>query len=243
MAIFKLHNYTRYNTSDLLALLDSVEACVHATRVVKPGNVRIYGMLERYWPEIHVLYRKSGESNERVSSGLRETFPVLLIVRPEDLYDSPLSALASTVGVATVPEPVRDDIAERLFDFYSTGNASTSWRVKRGLFESWKKHRDAGPPGGLAIRIENNNQESESKADKKRWSDRKRVSRAVRKTAWAVASIRRNMKLVERGILDLTKVEAVLSPTERDIHVAVSAFINQHAALEKAVETLYPQEE
>ena len=243
MAIFEIRNYTRYNTSDLVALLESVEACVHGARAVQPGRVRIYGVLERYESEIHVHYRKSKESVERVSSGLRETFPVLLIVRPEDLYDSPLSALASVVGIATIPEQIRDDIAEKFFDFYSMGIASTSWRVKRGLFESWKKHRDAGSLGGLAVRIESDNQETESKADKKRWSDRKRVSRAVRKTVWAVAAIRKNMKLVERGSLDLTKVEAALSLTERDIHVAVSAFLNQHVVLEKAVETLYSKEE
>jgi hypothetical protein len=236
MPVFTFKNFTRYNTEDLLELLTSVESILPSNVRKQPGKASVYSTQFQLSKEIHVVYFGSAAHPERVSSGLVLKHGVLKIARPENLYDSPLQALASTTVYPKVPDEVRNSIAKVLLSFFDLGS---SYTVPIKTFDRWM-HLYGG--GTLEVRIDKKAGETKSKSDKKALSSRIRAHKAVQRTQWAVRAVGASSNTVRRPHKELEAVASDLSAEQRELLVAVETYLSSCEALAKVSETLKAQE-
>ena len=237
MSIFTLHNTTRYNTDDILSLLNDVERVVSGTHPPAPGYVSAYGTCLSYSTEIHVVYFGGKDTSKKVSCGIRSNNPVLKIVRPENLYDNPLEALSQMVGVVTLPKEVYTNIAELLVSFYDMGASHTPWRDRGNIYQKWLKgwdHRQRKSPATGHIRIEDTPAAPEGKKAKQFWAKENKAHRATRRAAWAMTSVRRAMKTIYAAAAVFDALGEI-APEREAARDAIKQFIDSYEKAEKAI--------
>lgn len=234
MPIFKIHNFTRYNTDDISALLDSLEKVIFKQKKATTGTTQSYSQRLQYDRELHIVYFNPKDRRFKVSTGLRSSSPVLRLVKPECLYDNPMEALAATGGAFNVPASVVTDIAEELVSFYTTGSMAYNYRGKGSVLDAWIKR---GVPN---IQIVDVLQKRESKADKRLWAQKATASRALRKACWSIRATERNMLSLRAGLEGLEKVEKVLSTDQRALLGALRDLVSVYDEVETATTNVFP---
>ena len=218
--VLRICNYTRYNTDDLLALLNAVEAAIPSYE--KKGGVPTLGnSIQRVsvtdiepvvtFKVFTGVPRENASSHgkgrvvhsRRLMAAQRWRYPLeMRCIPPEKLHMNPMAALtAAGDGVELLPQHMVEELVERFCGFYAY------WGYQYG-----KQTPDKPSISGLQVRVESKRAASAPKRTK-RTVALERIERARQEASYRLPS---HTKAVD-NLRDLARrINAVAEAAELD---------------------------
>jgi len=169
MPIFEIENYTRYNTDDLLAVLDAIEESV-AKAALPVKAATIYTRRNGSYRPGVLVFRDYNPTSLSMEGSFVKSYgrtyaanDQVGIVPPEKVFASPLEALAAVEKEQVkLPMPALSQLVQRLSSFYDLTGSFNVWE------QLWFAATKAVLESSGGVRIESEPDRVRTKGDRRR---------------------------------------------------------------------------